>query len=56
MESSGQYLRDVRKGLNLPLQEVYNRTNIDVTILSRIENGRRLPTKGQMQIKQECND
>ena len=42
MESLGQYLRDVREGLNLPLQEVYKRTNIDVTLLSRIENGRRL--------------
>ena len=50
MESLGQYLRDVREGLNLPLQEVYNRTNIDVTLLSRIENGRRLPTKEQMQL------
>ncbi len=38
------------KDLNLPLQEVYNRTNIDVTLLSRIENGRRLPTKEQMQL------
>ena len=46
----GQYLRDVREELNLPLQEVYNRTNIDVTLLSRIENGRRLPTKEQMQL------
>lgn len=50
MESLGQYLRDVREGLNLPLQEVYNRTNIDVTLLSRIENGRRLPTKEQVQM------
>ena len=50
MESLGQYLRDVREGLNLPLQEVYKRTNIDVTLLSRIENGRRLPTKEQMQL------
>ncbi len=50
MESLGQYLRDVREELSLPLQEVYNRTNIDVTLLSRIENGRRLPTKEQMQL------
>ena len=54
MESLGQYLRDVREGLNLPLQEVYNRTNIDVTLLSRIENGRRLPTKEQMQLWLGC--
>lgn len=50
MESLGQYLREVRERLNLPLQEVYNRTNIDVTLLSRIENGRRLPTKEQIQL------
>lgn len=46
----GQYLRGVREKLNLPLQEVYNRTNIDVTLLSRIENGKRLPTKEQVQL------
>ena len=50
MESLGQYLRYVREKLNLPLQEVYNRTNIDVTLLSRIENGKRLPTKEQVQL------
>lgn len=50
MESLGQYLRDVREELNLPLQEVYNKTNIDVTLLSRIENGRRLPTKEQVRL------
>lgn len=50
MESLGQYLKDAREELNLPLQEVYNRTNIDVSLLSRIENGRRLPTKEQMQL------
>lgn len=48
MESIGQYLKSVREGLNLPLQEVCKRTNIDTTLLSRIENGRRLPTKDQV--------
>lgn len=48
MESIGQYLKGVREGLNLPLQEVCRRTNIDTTLLSRIENGRRLPTKDQV--------
>lgn len=48
MESIGQYLKGVREGLNLPLQEVCKRTNIDTTLLSRIENGRRLPTKDQV--------
>lgn len=48
MESIGQYLKEVREELNLPLQEVCKRTNIDTTLLSRIENGRRLPTKDQV--------
>ena len=48
MESIGQYLKVVREGLNLPLQEVCKQTNIDTTLLSRIENGRRLPTKDQV--------
>lgn len=48
MESIGQYLKGVREALNLPLQEVCKRTNIDTTLLSRIENGRRLPTKEQV--------
>lgn len=48
MESIGQYLKVVREELNLPLQEVCKRTNIDTTLLSRIENGRRLPTKDQV--------
>lgn len=48
MESIGQYLKGVREALNLPLQEVCKRTNIDTTLLSRIENGRRLPTKDQV--------
>ena len=50
MESLGQYLRGIREKLNLPLQEVCNRTNIDVTLLSRIENGKRLPTKEQVKL------
>ena len=50
MKSLGQYLRAVREGLNLPLQEVHRRTNIDVTLLSRIENARRLPTKDQIRL------
>lgn len=46
----GEYLKDVREELNLPLQEVSNRTSIDVSLLSRIENGRRLPTKEQVKL------
>ena len=32
MESLSQYSKDVREELKLSLQEVYNRTDIDVTI------------------------
>lgn len=48
METIGQYLKEAREEMNLPLQEVYKRTNIDITLLSRIENSRRLPTKEQV--------
>lgn len=50
MERIGEYLKGIREGLNMPLQEVYKYTNIDQTLLSRIENGRRLPTKEQVQL------
>lgn len=50
MESLGQYLKNIREALNLPLQEVCNQTNIDTTLLSRIENGKRLPTKKQVKL------
>ena len=33
MESLSQYSKDVREELKLSLQEVYNRTDIDVTLL-----------------------
>lgn len=48
MESIGQYLKGIREELNMPLQEVCKLTNIDTTLLSRIENGKRLPTKDQV--------
>ena len=32
MESLSQYSKDVREELKLSLQEVYNRTDIDVTL------------------------
>lgn len=48
MESVGQFLKNARENLSLPLQDVYNVTNIDMTLLSRIENGKRLPTKDQL--------
>ena len=48
MESLGEYLKSIREALNISLLEVYNRTNIDVTLLSRIEHSKRLPSKEQI--------
>jgi adenine-specific DNA-methyltransferase len=48
MNSIGIYLKEVRKSLNLQLQEVQLKTNIDLSLLSRIENGKRMPTKAQV--------
>ncbi len=48
MEQVGQYLREVRENLDMPLQYVNQKTNIDLTLLSRIENGKRVPTKEQI--------
>lgn len=48
MSSVGLYLKEVRESLDLPLQEVYQNTNIDLSLLSRIENGKRVPTKEQV--------
>ena len=48
MYSIGNYLKETRENLELQLQEVHKKTNIDLSLLSRIENGKRLPTKEQV--------
>lgn len=48
MESIGTYLRETRENLALQLQDVQTKTNIDLSVLSRIENGKRMPTKPQL--------
>ena len=48
MYSIGTFLRELREGKGFLLQEVHNTTNIDLSLLSRIENGKRLPTKEQV--------
>jgi adenine-specific DNA-methyltransferase len=48
MNSVGLYLKVAREDLDLPLQEVCQHTKIDVSLLSRIENGKRVPTKEQV--------
>ena len=47
MHSIGLVLKEMREGKGFPLQEVHKKTKIDLTQLSRIENGKRLPTKEQ---------
>lgn len=48
MNSIGTYLKETRENLALQLQDVQTHTKIDLTILSRIENGKRFPTKKQL--------
>lgn len=48
MNSIGTYLKETRETLDLQLHEVENKTDINLSVLSRIENGKRLPTKPQL--------
>ncbi len=48
MQSIGSTLKYLREEKGLLLEEVSKLTNIDVTLLSRIENCKRLPTKEQV--------
>lgn len=48
MNSIGTFLKETRENLALHLQDVQAQTEIDSTVLSRIENGKRLPTKSQL--------
>lgn len=47
--SIGDTLKKIRETKGFQLQEVAKRTSINYTILSRIETGKRLPTKPQVQ-------
>jgi adenine-specific DNA-methyltransferase len=49
MYTIGHILKEIREDVGLALQEVQQDTNIDLTQLSRIENGKRLPTIEQIQ-------
>jgi adenine-specific DNA-methyltransferase len=48
MDNIGTYLRESRETLLMHLQDVHKKTKIDLTVLSRIENGKRLPTRKQL--------
>ncbi|WP_271393557.1 DNA adenine methylase [Aequorivita sinensis] len=47
--SIGSTLKEIRETKGFHLQEVAEETSINFTILSRIETGKRLPTKNQVQ-------
>ena len=47
--SIGDTLKKIRETKGFHLQEVADKTSINYTSLSRIENGKRLPTKPQLQ-------
>lgn len=49
MYAIGHILKEIREEIGLPLQEVQQSVDIDLTQLSRIENGKRLPTIDQIQ-------
>lgn len=47
MDGIADMLKQKRKELNLPLSELSARTNLDISLLSRFENGKRIPTPEQ---------
>ena len=56
MDSIGTFLKETRENLALQLHDVQSKTDINLTVLSRIENGKRFPTKSQLlQLAQLCN-
>lgn len=46
----GERLREVREDCELKMQQVYDRTGVSCTHLSRIENGKCLPRLDMLQI------
>lgn len=49
MYTIGLILKEIREEIGLPMQTVQQNAGIDLTQLSRIENGKRLPTVEQIQ-------
>lgn len=47
--SIGDTLKEIRENRGFNLQDVALKTDINYTVLSRIETGKRLPTKPQVQ-------
>src|SRR5690606_24279221 len=50
MNSFGEYLRDKREQLGLPLRKVAAELDIDTSILSKIERGERTATKEMLPV------
>lgn len=50
MNSFGEYLRDKREQLGLPLRKIAAELDIDTSILSKIERGERTATKEMLPI------
>jgi DNA modification methylase/DNA-binding XRE family transcriptional regulator len=50
MQTIGSTFKNIREDRNLLLENVTQKTGISKTVLSRIENGRRLPTKEQVNL------
>lgn len=48
MNTIGAVLKNLREQNGLQLQQVHKKTKINLTLLSRIENGKRMPTKEQV--------
>ena len=45
MYAIGKILKTIREERGLQLQQAASESNVDLTLLSRIENGKRLPTE-----------
>lgn len=50
MQTIGSIFKEIRENRKLLLEDVTQKTGISKTVLSRIENGRRLPTKDQVNL------
>ena len=50
MQTIGLTFKEIREKRNLLLEDISKKTGISKTVLSRIENGRRLPTKEQVNL------
>ena len=48
MNSIGTFLKEKRENLEMQLKDVQSKTKIGLSILSRIENDKRMPTKPQL--------